>query len=203
MRGPLPWHFSFAAAFARIALVPQLPQKNGSRRVVTYGLSLAFLAAVLFAAVQVHALLQNRSQLRPDFTDTTISAAAGRPWAFSQPAALGDDALREARLSPFTGDPAGIAPPPGAVGQQGFAQNVARGAAQHRLYEYPGTQAAAADYYRRLLADRGFATLADNASPDGRLLTFIKDRVHVTVALRNAGDKVKIVRIEVTVISAT
>ena len=158
---------------------------------------------MVFAAYQVRIFFINRQVAQPP-APTLSTYSSNDDFAASQsasaPAEMLGQAAGHANLKPFDGDPAGIVPPHGAQGREGFSQEFTGATTYQRVYDAQEELDTLRGYYLNSLQEKGFKLLRDESLPQGSRLVFIKGRVHVTVFLRNQDEKDKIVRITVTAI---
>ena len=157
-------------------------------------LVLALLAAGTFAAWQAGVFVSRRIGRHT----RGASSAANLP-AQTQPApdacSPGDllrSPLAAVGLTPLDGDPGGIAPPAGSKRREAFQRRIGGRTEQRARYELAGAIGAAADYYARALAARGFVRRPDGAAArGGRTMVFVGDAAAATVRLnaRPAGGK--------------
>ena len=107
-------------------------------------------------------------------------------------------------LVPFSGDPAGVAPPRGCRRLYGFQRRNDQDIEWQVSYELAGSVEAAAGHYAGRLAALGYRVLNDGLKPDGRrTLIFGKRDGWVTVSLRNDPRNAKMVSIVVVAVALT
>jgi len=112
---------------------------------------------------------------------------------------MASDPMAASGLEPFEGDPGGIRPPDGARRSYGFARVALGERHEQTKYEFTGDPDAAEQYYRRALADAGYAVALGRDDPTGpRRIVAMKDAARVNVSLRKSPVEEKIVVMTVT-----
>jgi hypothetical protein len=115
----------------------------------------------------------------------------------SQPATDLTDPWEDLEVQPLGEDPVGFPPPQGATGR---AHRMPDSSIVAR-YSWPGTQAGAADHYKKALAEAGGRLLEDSAGEEGwQYLKFDLQGKRVIAALRANPQDARIVDIVVTLV---
>ena len=188
------------------------PPRLGLR---TWAVGLLLLAAI-FAAWEAHQLWFSPEARSPRPEAPTSATrprvppprARTRPAAWlhtrpadttqSQPASDLTDPWEDLDVQPLQEDPVGFPPPPGANGLRAY--RVPDGSIVAR-YGCLGTPQAAAEHYRKALAEAGYRLLDDSAGEEGwRYLKFDLQGKRTIVALRPNLEDAKIVDIVVTLV---
>ena len=181
---------------------PNLSNKRTlRRRVLTHVLGVALVGACVFTALQIREFFLLRSVDSPPRGSATGSLSASDSasrddWAgnvassASAPADLlsfRDAAERAGALERYVGDPAGIAPPPGASALDGWQQRAYGATRQLRTYRCTQSLDDVAAHYRQQASDKGL-TLMDQQPGEGtRHLQWTAPGLHVMVSLRQEG----------------
>ena len=185
----------------------ELPKRPclSRRRLWSAVLYLCLLAALVFAAWQIHMVWEHRQGPRvagEPYRAPAYQAPATLPT--TNPVEMAAAAVAASGLTEFQGDPGGIAPPAGAVRLRGFQRSVEGQVQQQAHYEWAGQPLGALDHYARILGPQGFARSvplrgtqpAPNIEAGDELrAVFFKGRTRVTVALRKNSQGAKIVTI--------
>ena len=113
----------------------------------------------------------------------TDADAAGNPMA------LRHAAEREGALEKWTGDPAGLSPPPGASAMTGWQQRSYGSTRQTRTYDCHQPLDEVANHYRRAATDKGLTHLTEHPSPGEVQLQWLAPDLHVMVNIRQEPTK--------------
>ncbi len=180
-------------------------QEESTRRKTFWKAILYFflLVATVFAAWQAYVFYRtgrggsyqpqavSPSSLRPDaFFDN------GSDWLPANPSEIIGKWSFE-----MEGDPADVAPPPGAKKLFAGRRTVKGYLYQHASYHYPGSAEAAREHYRRLAGEKGFLSHPDQGAKSTRkndifLRNDQRGTVLMILRLRNHPTAEKIIRIE-------
>ena len=158
---------------------------------------LSLLGVGIFLAWRGHVLLRGPDE--PDRPGMSLLEPGPRQTGagvdFSSPDAMAGDVYALAGLQHTDRDPGDIAPPPGATRRLAF--ELGDGTRGGR-YDTPGTMAAGAEYYRRVLVDEGFRSVGEKTGSDGRrTLVFVKQQARAIITLRKKASDANIVEIVV------
>jgi len=105
-------------------------------------------------------------------------------------------------LVPSDGDPAGLAPPPGAKRLYGFVRRLTDQAEQQARYEVAAGRDEIVAHYDKAMAARGLRKLKDATDPTGRRMAIYRGSDgYATVALRTDRQEAKMVIVVVTVVT--
>jgi hypothetical protein len=163
-----------------------------NRKVVSVILYVALLLAGVFAALQIHAFLENRQHVRSVPAAKAFPLARNPRGPESGPAAT--HPLAVAGLTAMEWDPGGFRPPAGAVRRMGLQRVVEDYLEQTAEYECDRYADFAAGHYRDSLARAGFALRKEGPEPGGgRIMIFTKDAEQVVIVLRKNPPSAKIV----------
>jgi hypothetical protein len=166
---------------------PAMKRRTG----VTVALYLAMLGGAIFAAWQMHGAMSVGPSTPPAGMRAGAlgdSSPASMPSTATAPAGLAANPLATVNLEPLSGDPAGIAPPAGAVRGNGYSRKLPEGEQQFATYDFPGSMDAAAEHYRRALLSADYTRAGDTrASAGRRVMSFVKNGDGATVDIRSAG----------------
>ena len=174
--------------------------RHKQRRLWGPVLYLCMLLVGIFAALQINSFWR---RWHKSATHPAGIRATGLPQS-RQSGGLGDLGLADfpaefAGITPLEGDPGSIAPPSGAQRRCALQRQSQDAAVELAGCDYAGEIVAAAAHYRKVLGGQGFVQLAERNVNDRLILTFQKDPTSVTVSLRMAGKKQKMVSIVLAV----
>jgi hypothetical protein len=180
------------------------------RQALKTALYLTCLVVAVLAAWLLHRAIRSRRASRGGGASRLAvaprprSGPAWTPGAPARGAEIVAAPLQALGLASLAGHPGGLEPPAGAERLYGFRRALSDQVEQLGRYEYAGSPDAAARHYVATLAGEGYRLLKDSTGPDGRrVLVFLRDAGHATIALRTDPAGGKIVTIVATVVTPT
>jgi hypothetical protein len=145
--------------------VPPAPAPRGEvRRIVIW--TLVAVAAALGLGWRIQTYLESRHP-KPAWQQIAPIPSVV-PWESNTPATAGGSPISALGLRPLAGDPAGIAPPPGATRRDAVERRLTDSLEQQARYEWWGQAADAATHYQKVLRQKGFSLVSDRAGQEGR-----------------------------------